>query len=256
MNSARIRPARAVTFEQVIPQQYTLAERTSIATHWNQASEANPHLFDGPIIAVRGISWHQESCRIRWSIDSYASYLWRYATDNVDNASFARALFASVVVLTTTGQLVLGSMAASTAVPGRVQLPGGNVEQPPSGGPLSLDSVSADAVRELWEETGLRLPADGVTLWAVKDSGAFGDVGLLYRATGVTTAQVREAFLFRSQNRVLPEFTSLLLPDLVDRAESSAILDGSVTYVDYLPALLEALNPHVIAPEAAAHVRG
>ncbi|MEO7194979.1 MAG: NUDIX hydrolase [Pseudonocardiaceae bacterium] len=217
---------------------------------WKARASANPRLFDGPILAARSVDWDGARCTVRWSRASYAQYLWRYGPEEVVQCRFARALFVSVLAQTADGQVLLGRMAPDTSTPGRVQLPGGNVRPPDEGAPLTAHAVREHAVRELAEETGVELAPSAASLWAVKDLGAFGDVGIMLRADVPAAGLAHQTFQRHLQGLAAagqtPEFTCLL-----SVRRSDGPLRGQVAHPG-LP-LLEALSPHVDYLPAVLH---
>lgn len=248
MTGVTLSPVERLRFQQVEPAPYTATETESIARTWQAAREANPNLFDGPIVSVRKLGWEGTICRVEWSAGKYSQYLWRYAPGPATGRRFARSLFTSVLPVTTDGRAILGRMAVTTSTPGRTQLPGGNVELPPGGVPLTEEGVRAEAVRELAEETGLVLSPDQVTLWLVKSRGDHGDVGIIFRASHQNAVDLRKTFTRHRQRLMLDheqaEFTSLLavshLPDRGERALPRLLRP----YADYVPRLLSLTLGH------------
>ncbi|MCP2313906.1 NUDIX hydrolase [Kitasatospora paracochleata] len=224
--------------------QYTPSESEEIALTWQSALAANPNLFDGPIVAARSLSWDGATCRVDWSAGTYSQYLWRRASGPAVGRRFARALFASVLPVTTDGRVVLGRMGAATSTPGRVQLPGGNVDVPPSGALLTEAAVRAEAVRELAEETGLALRPDEVTLWAVKTGGDHGDIGIIFGAPPRDATELRAIFTRHHRQLTLagghPEFVSLLAASHHPPQNDDPPSNNLRPYVDYVPELLRA----------------
>lgn len=259
MNPVSIRRASAVRFEQVEPRKVPAAERGAIDEHWTRATAVNPNLFDGQLIEARSTSWEGTRCLVYWSPSSYAAYLWRYANGVEGDHRYARALFTSVVVTTTARTVLLGLMGTGTSAAGRLQLPGGNVELAKSNSTLTLDMVRQDALRELEEETGVGLRADALQLWAIKENGAFGDVGVFFRADAMNAASVREEFA-RQRARLaadgsVPEFTDLHFSEIGTEENPGAMSHSRHCSVDYLPELFKALRSD-LATQEDINVRG
>ncbi|MCP3801904.1 NUDIX hydrolase [Allokutzneria sp. A3M-2-11 16] len=235
MSPVKLTRASAVVFERIEPQRHTADEESEIAAYWAAALDANPRLFDGPVVVVRSVTWQRDTCLVRWSPGTYAHYLWRYVPGE---HRFARILFASAVLTTLDGKLLLGVTAPGTSEPGRLQLSGGNVEPPASGRPLTSEVVAEEAVRELAEETGVTLSRDTAELWMVKEDGDYGDVGLFYRVPSLATAEIQEAFTRHraelSAKKEFSEFESLAFVDVPNA-------DDPRRCVDYLPDLLQRL---------------
>ncbi|WP_433358699.1 hypothetical protein [Streptosporangium sp. CA-115845] len=92
---------------------------------WNTAIQANPSLFDGPVVACAGMSWEGPgSLALYWARVTYRYYALRRVPGNT---SWLPSLFVNVVQPTISGGLLVARMSASTAAPGRWQLPGGSL---------------------------------------------------------------------------------------------------------------------------------
>jgi 8-oxo-dGTP pyrophosphatase MutT (NUDIX family) len=239
--------AEAVRFEEVAPIDYRPSELAAISRYWGDRQAQNPSLFNGPLVAARGCRWDGGICTIRWSRANYADYLWRDSPehapqDETGRRRYARALFVSVLAVTTDERLVFGRMAADTSTPGRVQLPGGNVEPPVDGQRPDLTAVGEHAVLELAEETGLQVAADAAPVWAVKDRGDYGDVGVIFRAEVGSAEEVQRTFAGHraalAASGQHAEFVSLVAVDQAT-ASSERLTHDMRPHVDYLPAVLK-----------------
>jgi len=195
--------------------------------HWASIQANRPWLFDGPIVAAI-VDSHSGTVTVRWYPSTYSRYL---ARDVACDGGYDRALFASVVVRSSDGLVLFGAMAEATSSPGRVQLPGGNVELA-SDGSLDEPGIRAEAARELREETGIAVDPGALRLHRVSVGDAYGDVGFLYHydseltASELLTAVDGEA-----------EFTRFVL---ADPAEVDATREGN--WVDYAEGLLVSLR--------------
>lgn len=144
---------------------------------WQEKVTANPSLFDGPVAACAGVRWEGEgSLVLDWARVTYRHYALRRA----GVTAWLPSLYVSVVQ-PVEGGLLVARMSASTAAPGRWQLPGGSVEPP--GGDQVLDEAALrrEAVCELAEEIGLHVPPARLTLWAMA-RGKHGNTGVMFRA--------------------------------------------------------------------------
>lgn len=186
-----LRVASTVTFREVPAITLDDDSRSECAAFWLHARSQNPALFDGPVMVAADVVWREQACQISFFESTYSRYLWARTA----RASWAApALFASVMAVTGDGALLAGRMSASTSTPGRVQLPGGNVER--AGAPtLSLASARQTAGRELAEEVGIHVPEGCLRLGHVKTGGDHGDVGIFFcvRLTE-TLSEVSQAF--------------------------------------------------------------
>ncbi|MFH8796881.1 NUDIX hydrolase [Streptomyces sp. NPDC017941] len=166
-------------------------ERTAMDRIWDEAVLANPLLFDGPVAACAAPARNgPHGLVLTWARTTYR----RYGLRRVPGATACVApLYTDVLQPTPGGRLLMGRMAASTATPGRWQLPGGAVEPPVDGAPLDLAALRRNAARELAEETGVvHLPAE-LALWGVA-LGAYGSAGVLFLAPRRPAALLRERF--------------------------------------------------------------
>ncbi|MGW6413073.1 NUDIX hydrolase [Streptomyces vinaceus] len=163
-----------------------VAARDSV---WNMAVQANPSLFDGPVVACSVLECtDQHVLRLSWVRVTYR----HYALRRVPGATALPSLFVNVVQPTDDGRLLVARMAPLTAAPGRWQLPGGSVEPPPAGAGLEEADLAGQAARELAEELGLDVGAEALALWAVT-RGENGSVGLTYLAPPQTESALRAA---------------------------------------------------------------
>ncbi|MEV6955211.1 NUDIX hydrolase [Streptomyces sp. NPDC051183] len=157
---------------------------------WDLAVEANPDLFDGPVVACAELKQAAPSVLcLSWAAVTYR----HYALRRVPGATALPSLFVNVVQPVEDGRVLVARMSTSTAAPGRWQLPGGSVEPPGADEVLDEPALVGQAGRELIEEVGIDVPAEALRLWVVT-RGENGSVGLTYLAPPLPEAVVREAF--------------------------------------------------------------
>lgn len=131
---------------------------------WEEATRANPDLFDGPVVACGGLEWSAPRIlRLTWVRVTYR----HYALRRVPGASALPSLFVNVVQPTPDRRVLAARMSPSTAAPGRWQLPGGSVEPPREGEALDESALAAQAARELREELGIGVAGGDLKLWVV-----------------------------------------------------------------------------------------
>ncbi|MFF3013504.1 NUDIX domain-containing protein [Streptomyces sp. NPDC057939] len=157
---------------------------------WERAVQANPALFDGPVVGcVEFRRIDPDTLFLRW-----AAVMYRHrALRRVPGARKLPSLFVNAVQPTDEGRVFVARMSASTATPGRWQLPGGAVEPPGAGEVLDEASLGGQAARELVEEIGVEVEPSDLRLWAAT-RGAHGSVGLTHLAPPRPEAELRERF--------------------------------------------------------------
>ncbi|GAA3628404.1 hypothetical protein GCM10022223_52210 [Kineosporia mesophila] len=185
----------------------TSGHRTAMDGLWREAVQANPALFDGPVVAVTGLSVGSEGIEVSWARTTYR----RHVLEQVPGAVRMESLYVSVAQPTPVGVL-LGRMAAWTSGPGRWVLPGGSVEPPEPGKPLDESLLRDHAARELREETGLEVDPSRLERWAVLRN-PIGNLGIFYRAAPMSEAMVRDRFTAHNAQQRLhgeePELTDI-----------------------------------------------
>jgi 8-oxo-dGTP pyrophosphatase MutT (NUDIX family) len=215
-------------------------QRLAMDRLWDEAVQANPSFFDGPVVACTGLAPEEPgSVVLTWARATYRRRVLR----RVPGAPMVSAVFVSVVQPTDDGRVLVGRMSPSTATPGRVQFPGGSMEPPPHGEPLGLDALRRHAARELLEETGLDTPPEELALWLVT-RGEHGNVGFLFRAPARPARLLHRRFaaLVASETALgrEPEFASI---HLLRSEADAANLPGP--HIDYLePVLRRAAEVH------------
>lgn len=131
---------------------------------WGNAVQANPALFDGPVVACAELErTGPRILRLSWVRVTYR----HYALRRVPGATALPSLFVNVIQPTEDGRVLAARMSPSTAAPGHWQLPGGSVEPPRDGEVLDEASLGGQAARELVEELGIDAAAETLRLWAV-----------------------------------------------------------------------------------------
>ncbi|MFJ8471109.1 NUDIX hydrolase [Kitasatospora sp. NPDC094011] len=198
---------------------------------WAKAVRANPELFDGPAVVCTASGYDGDTLVLSWAPVTYR----RFALRRVPGAPQVSSVFVTVAQPTDAGGLVVGRMSASTAAPGRWQLPGGNVEPPSGTGVLDEPELRRQACRELAEEVGVHAAPKDLTLWAIT-RGENGNIGVHFEAPPLPQRTVRE----RYEELVQVEDAAGRTPELdritVVDGDSATELEGP--HVDYLDALL------------------
>ncbi|MFE3325462.1 NUDIX hydrolase [Streptomyces sp. NPDC059176] len=203
--------ARRILFTEGRPPRLSIEHRRAMDRAWSEAVEANPNLFDGPVVACTGLEGEgSDTLVLSWA---RASYRYR-ALRVVPGAPPVASVFVGVVQPSDDGRLLVGRMSSSTVVPGRIQLPGGSMEPPGQGEPLDVAGLRRHAARELVEETGVDTPAEDLALWCVT-RGEYGNVGFLFRAPSRPPAELHERFSAlvsaETAHGHQPEFDRILL---------------------------------------------
>jgi 8-oxo-dGTP pyrophosphatase MutT (NUDIX family) len=158
---------------------------------WEEAAQANPHLFDGPVVACVEVN----PARPRGLVLTWARTTYRFYVLRRTPGATLRLPSLSVIIVQPTddGRLLLGRMSAWTAYPGRWQLPGGAVEPPDRDHALDAAVLRWHAARELVEEIGVDVSPDDLTLWRVFH-GVNGNVGVLFLAPPQPESVLREQY--------------------------------------------------------------
>src|SRR4051794_15975897 len=158
--------------------QVSAEHRLAMDRVWGEAVDANPALFDGPIVACSEVVWDGTDTLVL----TWVSVTYRYrALRQVPGAGGLLGLFVSIVQPSTEGGLLVGRMAPWTTSPHRWQLPGGAVEPPEAHEIFDETALRRHAARELVEETGIQAHPDDLTLFTVV-RGESGNIGIIFRA--------------------------------------------------------------------------
>ncbi|CAL9677651.1 hypothetical protein SUDANB95_07977 (plasmid) [Actinosynnema sp. ALI-1.44] len=210
------------------------AHRAARDAVWEAAVRQNPNgLFDGPVVACAGLERDEGgTVLLRWARVTYR----HFALRRVPDAVVLPSIFVAVAQPTEEGGLLVGRMSATTAAPGRLQLPGGSVEPPDEGACLDVSALARHAARELVEETGIVVGHRDLELWTLT-RGEYGNVGLIFRAPALPEVVVRERFAAASEAALAAggeaELREIVLPG------SARVLAGVPgPQVDYLAPIL------------------
>ncbi|MFD9690779.1 NUDIX hydrolase [Kitasatospora sp. NPDC059146] len=200
---------------------------------WEKAVSAQPSLFDGPAVVCTALEADGPAVRLSWARTTYR----RFALRRVPGAPLVSSVFVTVAQPVQDGRIVVGRMSASTAAPGRWQLPGGNVEPPLQDRVLDEGELRRQAAKELAEEVGFDTAPDGLVRLAVT-VGEHGNVGVHYLAPPLPEqgllggyATLVDAEVAQGRAAELDQLALLACPGDLAR------LDGE--HVDYLAPLLE-----------------
>src|SRR5262249_15138535 len=159
------------------PPEVSVEYRLAMDRVWDEAVLASRGaLFDGPVGVCVGLERGEAGgVEVVWAPVTYRHFALRRVAGGV---AFA-AVFVVVGHATTGGRVLVGRMSASTAAPGRWQLPGGSVEPPGGGQQLDVAALGRHAARELAEETGTEVAGEELRLWVVT-RGEHGNVGVFF----------------------------------------------------------------------------
>ncbi|MBS0243712.1 MAG: NUDIX domain-containing protein, partial [Proteobacteria bacterium] len=135
------------------PWEFAQANREAIAAYWRQRTAANPSFYDGEVFVLRRFEERGGRIEATFSLERFSAFL--YARDaGAQGAEGILDGFASAVVRSADGAIILGRTAPDTLNAGRLYLPGGFLDardEQPDG---SID-LAASTARELAEETGI-----------------------------------------------------------------------------------------------------
>lgn len=192
-----LQPAKHVDVFQPLRLRWTRAESPSVPVHhrreldqlWTEASQSNPHLYDGPSVVITDLDQSADELVLTWAPVTYRYFMLRRI-----GVTCSPCLFAAVIQPTDTGALLVGRSSLTTGVPGRLHLPGGVVEPPTShDSELDVEYLAREATRELSEETGISIPAESLTLRLVTHA-AGGNVGIVFCAPPLPVSAIRGKF--------------------------------------------------------------
>jgi 8-oxo-dGTP pyrophosphatase MutT (NUDIX family) len=130
---------------------YAVANRHEIDRHFAEKQRANPALWNGTVLLMRG--WAREGSLFRgtYAEADFASFLtWR---DHGFPDASAFNCFGMAALRSSDGAYLLGEMAAHTANPGRIYFPAGTPD--PHDVIDGKVDLANNVARELKEETGL-----------------------------------------------------------------------------------------------------
>lgn len=213
----------------------------AIEAHWAALKLHGHSFFRGATFTVTSVRHDTSGACLTLALSDYAHYL--YTVDhNLPSRHALRVAYTSCLMHTRDGQFVLGEMAGHTSSPGRLQLPGGNLDLHDRRGE-HLDAVHS-VVNEVCEEVGVPLDANDVRARYVKSGGTHDFIGLIFTANVPLDAdQLR--MRFEQHNHELERAGQK--PELHDLAFVPANLAGVRSHfeleerpqVDYLQPVLE-----------------
>jgi len=189
----------------------SLSMRSTMDTAWDAAVLANPALFDGPVV----LCTEMDSGASGHLVISWARATYRYRVlRQFQNAPALSSVFVCVLQPTLDGRLVIGRMSNSTSFPGQLQFPGGNMEPPPTGQPLTVDALRHHAAVELSEEIGVQTTREELDLWLVARMPN-GNIGFFFIAPSLPDDFLlrRRALLVDTERKCgrKPEFADIAL---------------------------------------------
>jgi len=205
------------------------ASQAELDRLWAAAVAGNPSLFDGPVAVSVGANRRGRHMSLVWARATFR----HFALRQIPGAPVVASLFVAVIQPTDDGRLLIGRMSASTASPGRWQLPGGTVEPPAPGQVLDAGALRRHAAIELLEETGADVPAERLSLWLVSRA-SHGNTGVMY----VAPPQPAEALTRIFAGHLRRERDSGRDPELTEiafvrsAADLRALPDSRVDYLD------------------------
>ncbi|WP_051804602.1 NUDIX hydrolase [Streptomyces griseus] len=224
-----------ITFAAHPPPVLTLRERAEVDRLWQETRAGNPAAFDGPVATALGVDRPRPgSLVVRWAPTTYRMRALRrlWPSDRVPGSLYVTAL-----VPTGSGVLI-GRGSPGTARPGHWTLPGGTVEPPPPGEGLDIAGLRRHAVRELSEETGMRVPAGDLRLWALTRSRRFGSLGFHFACPAVSESLVRRRHANLTGTRAAPATEPPPELDALAFVASPGEATDLGPTADYLPQLL------------------
>lgn len=131
---------------------FHLAERRQAQENWAMEREANPTLFDGPMVFQRTLTIRNGIIRAVGHIVPYSTFLWwRKQPDGAGGFH----VYALPVPVSSDGAIIAIRMAPHTANPGQVYCPAGSFDASDVVG--GVCDVLGNMAREVREETGLDL---------------------------------------------------------------------------------------------------
>lgn len=180
--------------------------QAEIEEHWVAVQETGQSFFRGTTFSVASLEIRDGAAVIQLAPSDYAHYLYTFH-QNPPERHALRAIYTSCLLVTSDGRFVVGEMASHTSSPGRLQLPGGNLDAGDVTDEGSLDTFGSIR-KEVHEEVGIDVAAEQVsralTPIAVKTGGSHDFVGLMFRADlELSSHELHSTFV--AHKRVLEE---------------------------------------------------
>jgi 8-oxo-dGTP pyrophosphatase MutT (NUDIX family) len=220
---------------QVIAEPLTLPAhlKRAVDEHWDAEGEG---FFRGLVLSVTSIVQRSEKLNVQLVCSDYAHYL--YTTRHrLTGQNALRAAYTSCLLRTNDGQFVIAEMGGATQTPGRLQLPGGNIDQNDIGAQGSVD-VAGSIAREMLEELGLNL--DALLSIPLKPShlkigGTYDFVGMMFLVDlPWSAAEVQAHFEAHSASQQPPELSALVFVPATPEAVQIFFGQDPRARVDYL----------------------
>jgi len=134
------------------PWPLAVSNAQAIADHFEHRRNGNPAFYDGQIFVLRQLRRELDAIAGSFSLERFSAFLfWR---DGLGTDSAALDGFATAVVRSIEGHVLVGRAALDTLNAGRIYLPGGFIDARDRRPDGTID-IDASVARELAEETGL-----------------------------------------------------------------------------------------------------
>jgi 8-oxo-dGTP pyrophosphatase MutT (NUDIX family) len=228
-DSADLFDAREVRFTETAGPAVSPALQSFMDGAWDEAVRANRNLFDGPVVLCTEL--HQDSAGrlvVSWARATYRYRVLRQLPD----APALSSVFVCVLQPTQDGRLLVGRMSRSTSSPGQLQFPGGIMEPPSTGQPLTVAALRRHAAAELVEEVGIHVADEELDLWLAARVPS-GNVGFFFTAPALPDELViqHHAALADAERArgCEPEFGGVAL--IYDAADLAAIEGAAADYL-------------------------
>ncbi|AJY46850.1 NUDIX hydrolase [Martelella endophytica] len=128
------------------------AFRTEIDANWKAETDANPHLFNGRLVALYDVALDHAGVHAAGRMVPYAYHLW-WRRQSLPPPTFH--CFAMPVIVSADGAIIAIRMSQTTANAGKVYCASGSLEEDDIvDGRIDID---ANMTREVAEETGIDL---------------------------------------------------------------------------------------------------
>lgn len=217
---------------------------------WSSLKKSGANFFRGIVYSVTNNTIANNRCSLDVVKSDYAHY--QYTVNNEPVNTPIRALYVSALLVTSDQYFVIGEMANNTATPGRLQLPGGNVDEHDLVENIDLDTKSS-VLREIHEEVGL-IPStiENITKpYCLKQEGNDNFYGLIYQCN-LDLDKNELLGIFNKHNSELlangekPELTNLHFIGCNDTEEDLHVRFKGHQFVDYLAPLMDKAKEDLI----------